>query len=258
MTHLIKHSLKILIIALSTSTVGSCNSDEPDNNNDNKPDSNGYEYVDLGLSVRWASCNVGAQSPEEPGFLFAWGEVEPKEIFERDNYEHYEKSYNDQTGRYDYLYSKYCTDPAFGMNDGIKLLEKDNDAAHVNMGGDWRMPTSAEIRELMLNCKREYITVNDNFCVKFIGPNGNYILLPGLTMAEYTWDSDKHSYTSYHIRTDKPETGGIWASSLCVLYEQAQNYASGLNFHSALPSLAIEPGKTIRWSGMAVRGVLEQ
>ena len=151
-------------VSIFTIVASGCGSDEPEQQN---TDANGFEYVDLGLSVKWASCNVGAKSPEEPGFLFAWGEVEPKEIFKPDDYKYSEKS---ETGKLGYFYTKYCTDPACGTNDGITTLQKEDDAAHVNMGGAWRMPTLMEIAELMQNCKKEYVTVNESFCVKFIGP----------------------------------------------------------------------------------------
>lgn len=246
------------LIATSSLTFSSCGGDDDDDElQKQKTDANGFECVDLGLSVKWALCNVGAQSPEEPGLLFAWGEVKPKEIFKRDDYKHSEKSHNSETNRYDHLYTKYCTNSNYGINDGIKTLQEEDDAAHVNMGGTWRMPTNTELAELMQNCKREYVTVNGSFCVKFTGPNGNYILLPGLTRAEYSWDSQNHRYTDYHIRTESPKTGGIWTSTLCVSYEQAQTNGYCLRFHDAWPSLSIEPGTSMRWDGMAIRGVLE-
>lgn len=94
--------------------------------------------VDMGLSVRWASCNVGADSPDEAGDYFAWGETEPGKT-----------SFSDET--YDHtLNSKYA--------DGRKTrLDREDDAAAVNMGGRWRMPTEAEIAELENNCTWEWM-----------------------------------------------------------------------------------------------------
>lgn len=227
-----------------------CSSDEPSNEN-HTIKANGHEYVDLGLSVKWATCNIGAESPEDPGFLFAWGETENKDDFTSYNYAFGPISY---TGT---EITKYCTNENYGVNDGLILLETCDDAANAHMGGDWRMPTRAEIAELMRGCTREYITVNESFCVKFTGPNGNSILLPGKSATDgYTSYVDENR-VAHFLRTDKPETGGIWSSSLCVLYEQAQRNAYGLEFHSALPSLAIEVGTTNRCYGMAVRGVIE-
>ena len=243
----VKEVIYMAFVSIFTIVASGCGSDEPEQQN---TDANGFEYVDLGLSVKWASCNVGAKSPEEPGFLFAWGEGEPKEIFKPDDYKYSEKS---ETGKLGYFYTKYCTDPACGTNDGITTLQKEDDAAHVNMGGAWRMPTLMEIAELMQNCKKEYVTVNESFCVKFIGPNGNFILLPGLTATMMAKDSSGY----YHIRTDSPETGGIWSSTLCVLYEQAQWAGKALEFHSAYPSLVLGGANEYRWAGLAVRGVLE-
>lgn len=112
--------------------------------NYNKPDpSNGHPYVDLGLpsGTLWATCNVGASSPEEYGDYFAWGEVEPKSTYADDNY---------AWGSYtnippDLGMTKYNT------TDEKMVLEPEDDAAHVNMGGEWHMPTSAQCQELIDN-----------------------------------------------------------------------------------------------------------
>ena len=114
-----------------------------------KPGTNpvGHEPVDLGLSVMWASCNLGASSPEEFGDYFAWGEVESKSYYYWDNYEWYNGS----------VLTKYCTDPysgliTFGKVDNKTVLDLEDDAAQVNWGGSWRMPTDAEFSELIDNC----------------------------------------------------------------------------------------------------------
>lgn len=83
-----------------------------------------YEYVDLGLSVLWATCNVGADSPEEYGDYFAWGETVTKSSF----------------NEFNYTYT------------GSSNLPLENDAAHVNWGGSWRMPSQAEMQELIDGC----------------------------------------------------------------------------------------------------------
>ena len=95
-------------------------------------------YVDLGLSVIWATFNVGASAPEEAGDYFAWGEVQTKEEYKDNNY----KWYNG--GSYDI--TKY------NATDNKATLESDDDVAHVLWGGDWRMPTIDEFKELMDNC----------------------------------------------------------------------------------------------------------
>lgn len=104
---------------------------------------NGYEYVDLGLSVKWATMNVGATSPEGYGDYFAWGETEPKTEYSWANYSLCEGTETTMT--------KYCTNSQYGNVDNKTTLDMTDDAAHVNMGGNWRMPTDAEISELGSN-----------------------------------------------------------------------------------------------------------
>ena len=114
----------------------------------------GVEAVDLGLSVKWASCNIGATKPEEFGDYFAWGEVSPKKEYSVENSLTYAKDLEDISG-----------DPQY-------------DAATANWGGDWRMPTLAEYKELREKCSWKWIKLNGvkGVCVK--GPNGNTIFLP--------------------------------------------------------------------------------
>lgn len=105
------------------------------------------EYVDLGLSVNWATCNIGASRPEYVGLYFAWGETEAKA--EYDNWSTYK--YSNSEG---YL-TKYNQYPSLGVNgfvDNLTVLEPDDDAAHVIWGDEWRMPTYEEITELVENC----------------------------------------------------------------------------------------------------------
>lgn len=105
------------------------------------------ECVDLGLSVKWASCNIGATSPEDNGDYFAWGETEPKSEYTVDNY-----SYSDRP----------------------TMLPSNADAATVNWGDGWRMPTKEEFEELTEKCD---LKCSDSGC-KVTGPNGNSIFLP--------------------------------------------------------------------------------
>lgn len=106
--------------------------------------SNGHDYVDLGLSVYWATCNIGADSPEKVGKYFAWGETEgydvsdigagKKKVFNYQNYKFYNPSNS--------------TPLKYTSIDGFATLEPEDDAAHVNWGGDWRMPEREEVLEL--------------------------------------------------------------------------------------------------------------
>jgi len=220
----------------------SCNDDEPEPSS--KINSNGYAYVDLGLSVKWAACNVGASTPEDPGDLFSWGESIPKELYKRDNYKFYDNEYK---------LTKYCTSNSKGVNDGLKTLLPEDDAAHLNMGGDWRMPTISELRELM-KCPKEEIYDGDSFCWKITGPNGNSILIPGRSSAGYEYPYDG-------LRTETPTSGALWSSSLCVSYEQAQTHGCGMPFYTAIsygkPSVIIGATTMSRHVGAAVRGVIK-
>lgn len=130
------------------------------------------EAVDLGLSVKWASCNVGASSPEEQGNYYAWGEVEPK-----DNYTW--ETYKWCDGTEDSML-KYCTNGEYSYNiiDNKTVLDLEDDAAHVNMGGNWRMPTYDEFNELRKNCTIISTTYKGVKGHKVVGPNGNSIFLP--------------------------------------------------------------------------------
>ena len=113
------------------------------------------EAVDLGLSVKWASCNLGARKPEEYGNYYAWGETVEKDSYTPKNY----KWSPYKVGKY----IKYCTDSIQGykgFTDGKKVLEPDDDAATVNIGKGWRIPTIEEINELRNNCKHKWTTIN--------------------------------------------------------------------------------------------------
>ena len=104
---------------------------------------NGHNWVDLGLSVKWATCNVGATTPEGYGNYYAWGETKPKSTYDWSTY----KYCNGDR----YSMTKYCTNSEYGIVDNKTTLELSDDAAHVNWGGSWRMPTKAEQDELN-NC----------------------------------------------------------------------------------------------------------
>ena len=162
------------------------------------PDYNGHEYVDLGLpsGLKWATCNVGATTPEEYGDYFAWGEVEPKETYSWSTYK-YGSKYNQLT--------KYCYNSDYGKDgftDNKTVLDPEDDAAHVNWGGSWRMPTKAEQDELRNNCTWAWTTQNGVKGYKVVGPNGNSIFLPA---AGYVYEGTLTNAGSY---------GYYWSSSL--------------------------------------------
>ena len=122
------------------------------------------EYVDLGLSVKWATFNVGATSPEDYGDYFAWGETEPKQTYSWENYKWCDGTQNTMT--------------KYNATDGKTILEPADDAAQVHWGGNWRMPTEEEQQELIDRCSWERTNLNGVIGYKVTGPNGNSIFIP--------------------------------------------------------------------------------
>lgn len=125
-----------------------------------------HKSVDLGLSVNWATCNVGAETPDDYGFFFAWGEVWPSHYSNgwrpctKDNYKFYHNGH----------YTKYCS--------GEYTLNPCDDVAHVHWGEGWRLPTKEEFEELIQKCKWEWTRNNSREGYKVTGPSGNSIFLP--------------------------------------------------------------------------------
>lgn len=127
------------------------------------------EAVDLGLpsGTRWASCNVGASSPEQFGGYYSWGEIEEKDDYSWNNYSYLE-AYEKKDG-----YTRIvCKD----LGDHISGTQYD--VAHVKWGGNWRMPTKVEMEELLEHCTTEQTVLNNVEVMKFTGPNGNSIFFP--------------------------------------------------------------------------------
>ncbi len=121
-----------------------------------------HDCVDLGLSVKWATCNVGATTPEEYGDYFAWGETETKDKYSWATYK-WGTSSN---------MTKYNT------TDGKTILDPEDDAAQVHWGDKWRMPSKEEVDELTQQCSWIWTTRNNVNGYKVTGPNGNSIFLP--------------------------------------------------------------------------------
>lgn len=138
-----------------------------------------HEYVDLGLSVKWATCNVGANVPEEYGLYFAWGETigygQDTSDGRRFDFTNYKWCSN---GSYNGMI-KYCTNSQYGKVDNKTILDSEDDAAYANWGGSWRMPTKDELYELYRQCIWTWTTLNGvngfEVCSR---TNGNSIFLP--------------------------------------------------------------------------------
>ena len=197
-----------LLMVLVCMMMVSC---KPDGS-DGKHKSHGY--VDLGLSVKWATCNVGATSPEDYGHYFAWGETSPKDEYTEDNCSTYGKQMSDISGDAQY------------------------DAATANWGGTWRMPTDAEMQELIDNCTWTWTTQNGVNGYNIKGPNGNSIFLPA---AGNRYGSSLNAAGSY---------GGYWSSAPYGSYVIS---ACSLNFNSDGQCM----GYYTRGRGLSVRPVVE-
>lgn len=200
----------------------------------------GVEAVDLGLPSgrKWANMNVGAQKPEGYGLFFAWGEttgytsdISDGHSFDWAHYKWCNGSSNTMT--------KYCTDSSYGTVDGNTTLALEDDAAYINWGSNWRMPTYDDIRELLNNTTNEWTTLNGISGCKFTSKtNGNSIFLPA---AGYRGSSDLYNQATY---------GGYWSSSLDGSYS---DYARYLYFYSEFAD-TFDYGN--RYVGFSVRPVL--
>ena len=150
-------------------------------------------YVDLGLpnGTLWATCNVGANTPEEYGDYYAWGEITTKDSYIWSTYRWCNGSENTLT--------KYCSSSNNGYNgftDTLTTLEASDDAATTNWGAGWRMPTIEEMWELSNNCTHEWTTQNGVNGMKYTGPNGNSIFLPaaGCRGGSFLFDAGYYGY----------------------------------------------------------------
>ena len=192
---------------------------------------NGYRYVDLGLSVKWATCNVGATTPEDYGDYFAWGETTPKK-----NY--YWTTYKYCKGM-DETMTKYCHNSNYGYNgftDNKLVLDPKDDVAHVNWGGSWRMPTKAEMTELQEKCRWRWTTQNGVDGCKVVGPNGNSIFLPAA------------GYMEGGTLNDVGSNGLYWSSSLYTDYPNSA-------YHVYLSFAGSNLFGWMRYRGLSVRPV---
>lgn len=174
----------------------------------------GYEYVDLGLSVKWATCNVGAESPSQMGYYFAFGEVEPKTNYTWDTYKWCTSENNTLIALTKY-YKSITGSP-------IKLSVED-DAARANWGGEWRMPTSSEIDELLKYCTWEL--TSNGYKVRS-SKNGNYIFLPagGCMNGTSPFKLGEHGYYwSSGIVNDSPKLTHV------IYFNTDSHYSSQLS-----------------------------
>lgn len=135
--------------------------------------------ADLGLSVKWAACNLGASNPWDYGERYAWGETSSKDYYAWDNYkwsEYYSRTRQNAITKYT-------------IESDLTTLIAEDDAATVNWGSEWRIPTYSEQKELIDKCTWSLITLHDISGYYIVGPNGNAIFLPSNNNNSYFWTS---------------------------------------------------------------------
>lgn len=200
---------------------------------------NGHDYVDLGLkdaqgrTIYWAKCNIGADKPEDAGLYFAWGETVGYAGDTSDGRKFDWASYSLCNGGETSI-NKYCTSNSYGRVDNKKVLDPENDAAHANWGGDWRMPTDKEQDQLLKNCTWTWDDTNKGYTI--VGPNGKSIFLP----AAGCRDGSRHKQAGSY--------GYYWSSSLFV---NNSDNAYDLSFDSDGP----EWKQDYRYYGQSIRAV---
>lgn len=173
-------TLTAIVIITAVFIASGCTKTDDPNNGGNGGNSgsgtyNGHAYVDLGLpsGTLWATCNVGADTPEGFGDYFAWGETTPKTTYNWSTYQYCNGDYDQMT--------KYCDRPDFGYNgftDNLTVLQPMDDAATTNWGNGWCMPTDDQWGELLRKTTNQWTTRNGVNGRLFTASNGNSIFLP--------------------------------------------------------------------------------
>ncbi len=207
------------------------------NERDSCPDNNHPHAIDLGLpsGTKWACCNIGASSPTEYGNYYAWGETQPKSVYNWSTYK-----WGDD---YDEL-TKYCTNGSYGLNgfvDNKTELDLADDAAYVNWGSGWRMPSEEQIQELIDNCTSEWTTrngVNGRLFTSKI--NGASLFLPaaGVRLGSEVYNAGSFGYD--------------WSRTL---RSSGPRYAYDLYFDSSGVDVSSNWGGNLRYGGQSVRAV---
>jgi hypothetical protein len=203
-----KTALAAIMIMTVVIFAAGCGKDNDSNNNDGDDNGGGgtntQAYVDLGLpsGTLWATCNVGATTPEGFGDYFAWGETQPKDYYDWSTYKYCNGNYGQLT--------KYCSNSSYGFNgftDNLTVLQSGDDAATTNWGNGWCMPTEEQWRELNQNTTNTWTTQNGVTGRLFTASNGNSLFLPaaGYRLDDELYDVGSHSnYWSCSLDTGRP------------------------------------------------------
>lgn len=211
------------------------------------------QAIDLGLpsGLKWANMNVGAKSIDDFGDYFAWGETvgykSGKTIFDKVSYKWYQSTTTKDADGFDVVaegFTKYVRESDAdkygydGFYDNKTVLDLEDDAAHVNWGGDWRMPTRAEIKELIDCCTWKWAALNGTNGYKVTGQNGNSLFLPAAGSRYGGFLSSAGAYGYY------------WSSSLGAA---RSDYAYDLCFYS----VSVDWRSDGRYDGFSVRPVCQ-
>ena len=195
---------------------------------------NGVEYVDLGLPSKklWAKCNLGANSEEESGLYFQWGDTQG-----------YTKEQIGSAKTFNWANYKWSVDGSdnnfskYNSSDNKTVLDLEDDAVYTTLGGNWRMPTVEDWQELYNNTEQQWTQVNGVNGYKCTASNGNYIFLPAA------------GYGSRSSLVYEGSDGDVWTSSL--------NSVGSYNaFNCSFYSSWFSPGSSgSRYGGFSVRGI---
>ena len=234
---------------------------------DTTPSSN-HEYVDLGLpsGTLWATYNIGATKPEEYGDNFAWGETEPKDVYDWSTYKYATLKYDSEWGEYDWdSITKYNMSGRYGIIDSLSTLLPEDDAATANWGSEWRMPTNEEQRELLDEC---YVVWTDSYNGREVRGIIVYKAKSAEDKGEFvgSWQTPSEDYSTSDSHVFSPaagyrngsdvfdvgDSGNVWSSSLDEKYEDLARY---LSFNE---EYADWYGNDYRINGFPVRAVRAQ
>ena len=195
----------------------------------------GYYYVDLGLTsgTKWATCNVGAKKPQDYGNYYAWGEVATKETYSWGTYK-YGSNCDELT--------KYCTDSDLGKDgytDSKTTLDLEDDAAYVNWGGKWRMPTYDQQTELCNECYWVWTSSYNNSNVK------GYIVYKAKSESDkgkkiYSGNTPSSSYTLSDAHIFLPAAGCCWYVELNSVGLMSRYWSSSLDTYSPSSARGID------------------
>ena len=200
-------------------------------------------YVDLGLSVLWATMNIGANKPEEYGDYFAWGETKPKDTYSITNYKHANPA--------DSTLTKYCFNPEYGKVDSLLQLDECDDAATANWGNGWRMPTFSEWLELVRQCEWKWTEQNGVNGYLVTGLTGNSIFLPAAGCYA------EHFHLNWPCELKDEGTQGYYWHGELDTHQQVSGWP-GRGFANSYTLLNAEYkafGAICRTSGLPVRAV---